>query len=183
MFLDQKTKVMIFMAACLLLMGCEQKGTASEGTLPKETVAEGMTSEAALAEGTIAKETLSGETVSKESIPENESIPESEAPKTSYTQISQETAKEMMEKDDGHVIVDVRRQDEYDSGHIPGAILIPNESIGTTQPRALPDLDQIILVYCRSGNRSKQAAQKLFDMGYTNVYEFGGIMDWTGDIE
>ena len=100
----------------------------------------------------------------------------------SYKQISQEQAKEMMEKDDGHVVVDVRRQDEYDAGHIPGAILIPNESINKDQPEELPDLDQIILVYCRSGNRSKQVAQKLFDMGYTNIYEFGGIADWTGEI-
>ena len=101
----------------------------------------------------------------------------------SYHQISQAEAKEMMKKDDGHVIVDVRRQDEYDSGHIPGAILIPNESIGTEKPESLPDLNQIILVYCRSGNRSKQAAQKLFDMGYTNIYEFGGISTWDGEIE
>ncbi len=102
--------------------------------------------------------------------------------KSSYTQIDQKTAKEMMLWDDGHVIVDVRRQDEYDAGHIPGAILIPNECIGTERPEQLPDLDQIILVYCRSGNRSKQAAQKLFDMGYTNIYEFGGINTWTGEI-
>jgi len=101
----------------------------------------------------------------------------------SYQQISQETAKEMMTKDDGHIIVDVRRQDEYDSGHIPGAILIPNESIGTDRPAELPDLDQIILIYCRSGNRSKQAAQKLTEMGYKNIFEFGGINTWTGDIE
>ena len=99
----------------------------------------------------------------------------------SYRQISQEEAKKMMEKDDGHVILDVRRQDEYDAGHIPGAILIPNESIGTERPAELPDLGQIILIYCRSGNRSKQAAQKLFDMGYTNIYEFGGINTWTGE--
>ena len=101
----------------------------------------------------------------------------------SYQQISQETAKEMMTKDDGHIIVDVRRQDEYDSGHIPGAILIPNESIGTDRPAELPDLDQIILIYCRSGNRSKQAAHKLTEMGYKNIFEFGGINTWTGDIE
>ena len=96
----------------------------------------------------------------------------------SYRQISQETAKEMMNADDGHIIIDVRRQDEYDSGHIEGAICIPNESIDTEQPPDLPDLNQIILVYCRSGRRSKEAAQKLYDMGYTNVYEFGGIIDW-----
>ena len=101
----------------------------------------------------------------------------------SYTMISQDQAKEMMEKEDGHIIIDVRRVDEFETGHIPGAVCIPNESIGTEQPEELPDLDQIILVYCRSGNRSKQAAQKLFDMGYTNVYEFGGIIDWTGEIE
>ena len=102
--------------------------------------------------------------------------------KPSWTQVDQETAKEMMARDDGHVIVDVRRQDEFDAGHIPGAIMIPNESIGTAQPAGLPDLDQIILIYCRSGNRSKEAAQKLADMGYTNVYEFGGIIEWTGEV-
>ena len=99
-----------------------------------------------------------------------------------YTQITQDEAKEMMSKDDGYIVVDVRRQDEYDVGHIPGAILIPNESIGTERPAELPDLDQIILIYCRSGRRSKEAAQKLFDMGYTNIYEFGGINTWTGEV-
>ncbi len=101
----------------------------------------------------------------------------------SYKQISQEEAKLMMEKDDGHVIVDVRRADEYKEGHIPGAILIPNESISSEQPEELPDLEQIILVYCRSGRRSKEAAEKLANIGYSNIYEFGGIIDWTGDIE
>ena len=99
----------------------------------------------------------------------------------SYTQITQEESMEMMKKDDGHIIVDVRRQDEYDEGHIPGAVLIPNESITDQQPKELPDLDQIILVYCRSGRRSKEASQKLADIGYTNVYEFGGIITWSGE--
>ena len=99
-----------------------------------------------------------------------------------YHQISQDEAKAMMALDDGHVVVDVRRQDEYDEGHIPGAILVPNESIATEPPEALPDLDQIILVYCRSGRRSKEAAGKLAQIGYTNIYEFGGIIDWTGEI-
>jgi rhodanese-related sulfurtransferase len=98
-----------------------------------------------------------------------------------YKQISQEEAREMMGKDDGHVIVDVRRQDEYDAGHIPGAILIPNEDINSTRPEKLTDLDQIILVYCRSGRRSKEASQKLAQMGYTKIYEFGGINTWTGE--
>ena len=100
--------------------------------------------------------------------------------KMTYHRISREEAKRMMTVDDGHMIVDVRRRDEYDAGHIPGAILIPNECIGTEQPEQLPDKDQIILIYCRSGRRSKEAAQKLADMGYTNLYEFGGIIDWTG---
>lgn len=101
----------------------------------------------------------------------------------SYHQITQEEAKEMMTKKDGHVIVDVRRQDEYDEGHIPGAVLIPNESITDKQPEQLPDLNQVILIYCRSGRRSKEASQKLADMGYTNIYEFGGINTWNGEIE
>lgn len=87
----------------------------------------------------------------------------------------------IMSRDDGHIIVDVRRQDEYDQGHIPNAVLIPNESITDKQPEKLPDLNQIILIYCRSGRCSKEAAQKLADIGYKNIYEFGGINDWTGE--
>lgn len=99
-----------------------------------------------------------------------------------YVRISQETAAEMMRADDGHVVVDVRTLEEYREGHIPGAVCIPNESIGEERPPELPDPDQIILVYCRSGNRSKEAAAKLFNLGYQNVYEFGGIVDWTGEF-
>ena len=99
-----------------------------------------------------------------------------------YNRIDQETAKKMMEQDDGHILVDVRRQDEYDAGHIPGAVCIPNESIGTERPGRLPDPDQIILVYCRTGNRSGQAGRKLAALGYTNVYDFGGIVDWNGEV-
>ena len=99
-----------------------------------------------------------------------------------YHRISQDEAKQMMTRDDGHIIVDVRRRDEYDAGHIPGAILIPNESIGTEMPEQLPDRNQVILVYCRSGRRSKEAAQKLANLGYSNLYEFGGILDWKGEI-
>ena len=102
---------------------------------------------------------------------------------TSFTRISMEEAKKMMELDDGHVIVDVRTEEEYSSGHIPGAICIPNETIYKDRPSTLPDLDQVILIYCRSGNRSKRSARMLYEMGYTNVYEFGGIIDWDGEIE
>ena len=99
-----------------------------------------------------------------------------------YTQITQEEAQEMMQLEDMHKIIDVRTQEEFNSGHIPGAICIPNETLGTNPPSELPDKDQVLLIYCRSGNRSKDASQKLADMGYTNVYEFGGINTWTGEI-
>ncbi len=99
-----------------------------------------------------------------------------------YNQISQAEAAEMMKQEDGHIIVDVRTPEEYAEGHIPGAVNIPNETIKDTEPEELPDKDQIILVYCRSGNRSKKASAKLFDMGYKNIYEFGGINTWTGEV-
>ena len=99
-----------------------------------------------------------------------------------YTQISQDVAKDMILKDGNLVIVDVRTKGEYEEGHIPAAVLIPNESITDRKPELLPDLNQVILVYCRSGNRSKQAAQKLANMGYKKVYEFGGINTWNGKI-
>jgi phage shock protein E len=100
------------------------------------------------------------------------------ASSSAYHKISPSKAKSML--DEGNVIlVDVRTLDEYNEGHIAGAILIPNESIGSTQPAALPDKEAVILIYCRSGNRSKQAADKLVAMGYTKIYDFGGIIDWT----
>ena len=99
-----------------------------------------------------------------------------------YTQISQDAAKDMILKDSSLIIVDVRSKGEYEEGHIPGAVLIPNESIKDRKPELLPDVNQVILVYCRSGNRSKQAAQKLANMGYKKVYEFGGINTWNGKI-
>ena len=102
--------------------------------------------------------------------------------KAEYKKITSDEAKNIM-LTEKPIVVDVRSLEEYNEGHIPGAIVIPNESIGTEQPKELPDLDQVILVYCRSGNRSRQASQKLADMGYTNVYEFGGIKDWTGETE
>ena len=100
-----------------------------------------------------------------------------------YTQISTEEAVTMMAEEDGFVILDVRTPEEFQEKHIVGAINIPNEEIGTEPIDQLADLDQLILVYCRSGNRSKQASEKLAALGYTNVYEFGGINDWTGETE
>ena len=102
--------------------------------------------------------------------------------KTSYRQITADEAAQMMQEETGFVLLDVRTQEEYASGHIPGAICIPNETIGSEEIPELPDKDQLILVYCRSGNRSKQASQKLAEQGYTNVVEFGGINGWTVEI-
>ena len=99
-----------------------------------------------------------------------------------YQQIPQDEAKSMMESEEDLIIVDVRTEPEYKSGHIPGAICIPVESINDNPPAELPNKDQTILIYCRSGRRSKTAAEKLSTMGYTNIYEFGGINDWTGDV-
>ena len=98
-----------------------------------------------------------------------------------WQQISQEEAMRLMETESEYVILDVRTQAEYDGGHIPGAILVPHDTIKGDVPQ-LPDKQQLILVYCRSGNRSKQAAQALADAGYENVREFGGINSWQGEI-
>ena len=99
----------------------------------------------------------------------------------SFRQVSPDEAAAMMKSETNFIILDVRTQAEYDQGHIPGAICIPNETIGAEEIPALPDKGQLILVYCRSGNRSKQAAQKLANLGYTNIVEFGGILSWTGE--
>lgn len=100
-----------------------------------------------------------------------------------YRQITMSEAVEIMENESDYIILDVRRPDEFAAGRIPNAVNIPNESIGSDEITELPDKDKLILVYCRSGNRSKQASQKLVKLGYTNVVEFGGINDWEGEIE
>ena len=99
-----------------------------------------------------------------------------------YQKITAEQAKARMDSGDAIIILDVRTQEEFDAGHIAGAILIPNETILDEQPELLPDLDAEILVYCRSGNRSAQSANKLLAIGYTNVYDFGGIIDWPYEV-
>ena len=96
----------------------------------------------------------------------------------SYDQISGAEAKALMDSESGYIIIDARTQEEYDQGHIPGAIMIPEYEIADRAEKELPDKDQLILVYCRSGRRSKIAAEELVKLGYTNVKEFGGIIDW-----
>ena len=99
-----------------------------------------------------------------------------------YDQISGAEAKALMDSESGYIIIDARTQSEYDQGHIPGAILIPEYEIAGRAEKELPDKDQLILVYCRSGRRSKIAAEELVKLGYTNVKEFGGIIDWEYEI-
>ena len=100
----------------------------------------------------------------------------------SYQHVSMSEAIDLMNRESSYVILDVRTYDEYQQGHIPGAIVVPNETIGTSEIPELPDKQQMILVYCRSGNRSRQAAAKLAKLGYSNVIEFGGIIDWPLEI-
>ena len=97
-------------------------------------------------------------------------------------QITMDEAVNMMAEETGYIILDVRRPDEFAAGHIPGAINVANETIGTAEIPELPNKDQLIMVYCRSGRRSKEAAEKLVKLGYTNIVEFGGILDWKGEI-
>ena len=89
----------------------------------------------------------------------------------------------MMQENEGYILLDVRTMEEYKEGHIKNAICIPNERIDDTVIDTLTDKDQLIFVYCRSGRRSKEAAQKLVNMGYTKIYDIGGIIDWKGEIE
>ena len=98
-----------------------------------------------------------------------------------YRQITMAEAVDMMAQETGYIILDVRRPDEFAAGHIPNAINVPNESIGISEIPELPDKNQLIMVYCRSGRRSKEASEKLVKLGYTNVVEFGGILDWKGE--
>ena len=101
-----------------------------------------------------------------------------------YVNITAEEAKEIMDTEEGYVILDVREQDEYDSGHIPGALLLPVGTIDEeTAAQVIPEKDSTVLVYCRSGNRSKTAASALAELGYTNIFEFGGISTWPYETE
>ena len=96
--------------------------------------------------------------------------------------VSMDEIVQIMNENSNYIILDVRSMQEYNEGHIPNAICIPNETISEDIINKLPNKEQLILIYCRSGNRSKQAAQKLKNLGYTNLIEFGGIIDWAGDV-
>ena len=100
-----------------------------------------------------------------------------------YVNITAEEAKQIMDTEEGYIVLDVRTQEEYNEGHIPGATQISHEEIAEKAEEVLTDKDQLILVYCRSGRRSKLAAEALVELGYTNIKEFGGIIDWPYEIE
>ena len=119
---------------------------------------------------------LSGCALSKAKADTAEDMPD----KAAYQKISAEEAYEMMISQE--IVVDVRTREEYDGGHIENAVLVPNESIGSEMPEALPDKEATLLVYCRSGRRSKDAAQKLLALGYQSVYDFGGVIDWPYEL-
>ena len=100
-----------------------------------------------------------------------------------YMNITAEQAKKIMDSEENYIILDTRTQEEYDEGHIPGAIVIPYDEITEKAESKLLDKNQLILVYCRSGRRSKLAAAELVKLGYTNIREFGGIIDWLYEVE
>lgn len=125
---------------------------------------------------------LAGAITPSEKKLDSESNTEGTSITAEYLRLTAQQAKARIDSGDELIILDVRTLDEYKSGHIPNSILIPNETIGKERPELLPDLDTEILIYCRSGNRSEQAARKLINMGYTKVYDFGGIIDWPYDI-
>lgn len=120
---------------------------------------------------------IKNDNITKENITENSTVNS-----LGYEQISGEEAKKIMDSETGYIIIDARTQEEFDEGHIENAILIPEYEISERAEKELPDKNQLILVYCRSGRRSKIAAQALVDLGYTNVKEFGGIIDWKYEV-
>ena len=112
----------------------------------------------------------------------SENRPNTESNSNTYQQITVQEAANIMQSETNYILLDVRTAQEYASGHIPGAVNLPNETITSEAIQQLPDKEQLILVYCSSGNRSKQASEKLVNLGYTNIVEFGGINDWSGEV-
>lgn len=112
----------------------------------------------------------------------SENRPNTASNSNTYQQITAQEAANIMQSETNYILLDVRTAQEYASGHIPGAVNLPNETITSEAIQQLPDKEQLILVYCRSGNRSKQASEKLVNLGYTNIVEFGGINDWSGEV-
>lgn len=158
----------------VVLIGC---GTGQETSMGSADKTEGIASEMSGSAMSAEKIAGAGEMASMGTAESADAQTDA-----SVQNIDQETAKKMMEKDDGHIILDVRTKEEYAAGHIPGAINLPNEDIQDQKPEVLPDTDQIILIYCRSGHRAGLAAEKLAKLGYKKLYNFGGVNTWTGEL-
>ncbi len=171
--------LIVSMSACLIGACQHQKNTPSVSQPTVNSQTESSSADSSLTESS------SADSSSTESSSADSSLSESSSAKQDplYRQVTQEEAAQMMQTEKDYIILDVRTQSEYNDGHIPKAICIPNETIDTQEIPLLPDKSQLILVYCRSGRRSKEAAEKLAKIGYTNIVEFGGIITWTGEIE
>lgn len=173
----KRRKSCVFLAAaafCLLLSGCAAPGGKAEITEQQDT------------EPPLTQTEAVTEAPGRETMPETapETAPETQTEAAGpYRQVSPEEAKRIMDTEKGYLILDVRTEEEYAEGHIPGAIVIPVEEIGERAEKELPDRGRLILVYCRGGVRSKVAAQTLAGLGYTNVVEFGGILSWPYETE
>ena len=168
-----------WLAAGLLLLSC----TACQGQHRHvtESVVESRTAEQTVSE----RETTSASLPTEEGSARTDSIADGEGTASlslGYQQITQEEASRILEEESGYVLLDVRTLAEYTEGYIPRAVCLPNENVWEEGSSVLPDKEQLILVYCRSGRRSKEAAAKLSAMGYTHVVEFGGILTWTGEL-
>lgn len=167
--MKKRPLIALAMACALLLSACSASGSA--GT-------DGKTADT---KSTAAETSASTKTTSTTAVP-GETNASGASSADAYHKITSEEAKQMM--DAGNVtIVDVRTEDEYNQGHVPGAILIPLQTIGDEMPEQLPEKDASLIVYCRSGVRSKQASDKLVALGYTSIYDMGGIIDWTYETE
>lgn len=160
-------KVLFILLLASLLVGCQPNpSTPSQNTIQTSISQESGTDSAA-AGSTDSKDTTGSK----------------DATTGIYQSITGEKVKEWLDGGEDIIIVDVRTQGEFDSGHIPGALLIPNETIGSTEPSELPNKDVVIVVYCRSGRRSQESANKLLNLGYQKVYDLGGIGNWPYDLE
>ena len=177
----KKPRILLLAALLLLTLGgcgSDSSGAASRQESSASASSAAESSEAAVSD--VVSAAVSGSESDKTS--SVESSREASGETGTYQMISQQEAAELLRTKSGYVLLDVRTTDEFAQGHIPGAVCIPNETITDRPPAQLPDFSRMILVYCRSGRRSKEAASKLAGMGYTHVLEFGGIIDWQGEV-
>lgn len=165
-------KRLLILLLALFLIGCQQNTTTTTPTTSVSPLA--SSSNHSNGEGSNAAQSATTTDASTATTAEATGV---------YQLITADQIKEPMDAGEDIIIVDVRTKSEYDAGHIPGSILIPNETIGSKEPAELPDKEAVIVVYCRSGRRSMEAANKLLKLGYKNIYDLGGISNWPYDVE